>query len=208
MFQQPKCRDWITIEINRFSATTRRWKHQDFFPEKFNNFNGCELVVLAGYPHELAIQIDTRWKGTGGNLSDGFVWGWAIDFSAELAHYQNFTIHYTTLSFATRQWSNESLKWDYIVFTSSLREIFYKKRHELHITTPFTTADRLILISRFKPYTQFEKLILPFDEEVWHWLIVALITAMVTIFVVKLTAKEVQRFVFGRFVTTPMLNFT
>lgn len=73
------------------------------------------------------------------------------------------------------------------------------------LSPPFSTFEEIILISRSKPYTQFEKLFLPFKIEVWT--IITLSAAVVTIFILRFTPKYSQQFVFGSRVRTPVMNF-
>jgi hypothetical protein len=44
-FQQPNCREWEAIEVNRFSKAERKWKSGKFLLEKFMNYSGCEMIV-------------------------------------------------------------------------------------------------------------------------------------------------------------------
>lgn len=205
MFHQPRCRDWIATEVNRFSSKTRQWKTKDFFIEKFSNFHGCDLVVLVVYPNEPAIQIDKSRKGE--NTSDAVFEGYAIDFNLELAHYLQFTLWFNSFGIIDMTESSKPLPEDYVIFVSSLRKMHSIENSEYFITEPFTTLDDVIIVSRFKPYSQFEKFILPFDMEVWHWLIATFVIAVTVIFLVRFARRSLKNFVFGTNVSSPMLNF-
>lgn len=63
-----------------------------------------------------------------------------------------------------------------------------------------------IMVPPGESYTSFEKVFLPFKDEVWIWIIITFAAVFITIFVLYLTPKYVQNFVFGRNVTTPSLN--
>lgn len=43
--------------MNRFSKRTRKWMNGKFFLEKFNNFNGCLLIVLVPMPQPLMFTV-------------------------------------------------------------------------------------------------------------------------------------------------------
>jgi hypothetical protein len=44
-FQQPNCREFHPLTINQFSKLTRKWETQKFSTDRFNNFNGCKLLI-------------------------------------------------------------------------------------------------------------------------------------------------------------------
>jgi hypothetical protein len=56
-------------------------------------------------------------------------------------------------------------------------------------------------------YTPLEKMILPFEDELWIAIIVTLSIGFVTIQIVNFTSKTVKSFVFGRDVESPTMNF-
>lgn len=59
-----------------------------------------------------------------------------------------------------------------------------------------------------EPLTTFEKMLKPFQRETWIAIILTLVCGMISIWVISLFCpKFVQHFIFGRFVTTPSLNF-
>jgi hypothetical protein len=51
MFEPGKCREPQYKTINRFSRSSMKWDNETFFPEKYENYNGCELVVANGNDH-------------------------------------------------------------------------------------------------------------------------------------------------------------
>lgn len=199
--QQPECRKWKQVEINNFPKSLRKWKSREFFLDKYKNFNGCELVI--GVPNHAPT------CGYGFNREGKLinVWGYGIQIIEQIGNKLNFTIHYNpvlVVAGAPNKIRNESLNIDYFILTAQQRQMFYHQSFQF--VHPHTTSEDLIVISRNKPYTQFEKLFLPFEIEVWVWLIVTLLIAVVSILLVKLAPKYVQRFVYGTYVRTPMMN--
>lgn len=63
-----------------------------------------------------------------------------------------------------------------------------------------------ILVPSGEAYTSFEKLFLPFDDDVWIWIGITIAAAFATIFIVNFLPRFVRDFVFGRDITTPSLN--
>lgn len=199
MFKPPSCRDWITIEVNRFSRKSKQWIDQEFFPEKFNNFNGCELVAVV-IESEPSVKLDI--SRTTADMPEGVYWGYAFTLHLELAAHLNFTPKYKSL-----RSSSQNVKGDYHLCAAQLRRNYLSTR-DVTITNLFTTSDELILVSRFKPYSQFDKFVMPFDAETWHWLCATIIIAVAVIVIFNVFAPQSMRyFVIGRFVRTPLLNF-
>lgn len=201
--QQPNCRAIHEIEVNRFSAKTRKWENSEFFLKRFENLNGCELVVSVPYPMPPITGVDFD--------SDGkFVtsWGYGVRFWEEISKQLNFKMHQNPYNVHTGRHYNEALAENDVssltIATRPIRHISFTPG--VQSSQPFTTGEDLILISRNVPYTQLEKLFLPFDEDVWVWLIVTLSAAVATIFILRFATKRVQQFVFGSKVQTPMIN--
>jgi hypothetical protein len=101
--------------------------------------------------------------------------------------------------------SDETRVDDFEIHLNSLRYLQMHFKGYI-MTAPVTAMDEIILISRSAPYTQFDKIFMPFEIEVWHWLIGTLTFFVVAICILKLTPKFVQEFVFGSRVWTPLLN--
>lgn len=184
----------------------KQWSKQEFFPDKFEQFNGCEIVVEPCFPTEPAIGLDTSTR-FGNNMSYGSLWGYAIDFNIELAYYLNFSTRFNAFYRVLGRSVDASLISEFIIFCHSQRQMYAIQDTSLWATGYFTTSDTLIITSRFRPYTQFEKFIMPYEAEVWHWLFASLVITVVVVFGLKLTPIKIQRFVIGSRVKSPMLNF-
>lgn len=63
-----------------------------------------------------------------------------------------------------------------------------------------------LLVSIGEPYGMFDKLLIPFDLATWLAILFSFVVAFIVILCLKLLDIGVQRFVFGTFVTTPVLN--
>jgi hypothetical protein len=73
-------------------------------------------------------------------------------------------------------------------------------------TFSFFVTDYVFLASRSAPYSFSEKALMPFDSEVWYWLIVFVVVGMLVIAIVSFMSQKVRNFVFGLQVKAPMLN--
>lgn len=200
MFEQSECRKWKKFEINSFSTTTRKWEGSEFFLEKFQNFNGCELNVGIMYPASPVTNADFDTDGKLVNL-----WGYGMMFEQEISKRLNYVSVYNPYNSNTGKSYNPTIEDDFLLIASAQR-LLYDHKYFLHISHAFTTNEDLIFITKGELYSQFEKLFLPFEAEVWFWLSVTILAAILTIIAIKFTPKHVQRFVFGRGVETPLMN--
>jgi hypothetical protein len=183
--------------VNKFSKKLQKWQNEVFHIDKFNNFNGCELVVGVRHPQFNEIRADVDENGSFIRYK-----GYGPLFNFEISKNLNYKYVYNFFNALKR---NISTDFDFQIFGTSWRAINLEKNHSFS-TSQFTTIDDIILISRFKPHTPFEKIFLPFEVEVWYWLIGTLTVFAVAICIFKCTPTSVQKFVFGSKVTTPFLN--
>lgn len=200
MFRQPNCRDWITHEVNRYSVATKQWSNEDFFIDKFNNFNGCTLVAFAMYPR-IGLKSDPN-NNNGADVNRDF----AIKFNEIVADKLNISVFYQSYNWNEKIYSNKTLIQDYQLGCISLRKLQTAGVRTVWVTESFTTTDDIIVISKFKPYNQLQKLILPFDREVWHWLAATFLITTSVIVATRFTSKKIRDFIVGRTVASPMLN--
>jgi hypothetical protein len=73
-------------------------------------------------------------------------------------------------------------------------------------TFSFLATNYVFLVSRYAPYSYLEKALMPFDSEIWYWLIGFMVVGLLVIIVVSFMSNTVQNFVFGLNVRAPMLN--
>lgn len=74
-------------------------------------------------------------------------------------------------------------------------------------SVPFISESIAFLVPPGEPYTAFEKMILPFDDNVWLAILVTLGFSLSVIQIINFTSEKVQNFVYGRKIQTPTLNF-
>lgn len=196
-FKTKKCRNWKKMAVNRFSKRTRKWTSGKFFLEKFNNFNGCLLIVLVPIPQPLMFTVFQDEKENFQFL------GYGTKIHDIISNNLNYTFFLNPrLGFDN---GNNTLIEDFLFSSMPMRQ-GYVVNAKVITTERITTKDVIILTSRSPPYEQFDKIFLPFDIEVWHWLIATFVIAVFVIFIVKLTSRKIQNFMFGSKVQTPILN--
>lgn len=197
-FQQPSCRLWKEIEINVFESATQKWQSEEFFRDTYSNFNGCELIAAAKYNNLYVTDFDFDENG---EVIEGH--GYAIRFHEEISKYLNYTIHYNPIHKKTLH----NVSMGYHFFIGVIRNHFRMKDEIFFFTRPFKTTEQVFIVSQTEAYTQLEKLFLPFELDVWLWLIGTLAIGVIAIFVINFTPEYIRNFVYGRNVTTPTLNF-
>lgn len=200
LFQQPNCRNWKIEEINKFLKSTGKWKTKMFSFEKFQTFNGCQLVITAPYPHHPVIQVDFDGE------TYTRIWGYATTFNTQISQNLNYTFIYNPHNLYTNERFNKSMKVDFYISSTSMRRIFTEDPNGRVITDRFTTIDNIILVSRFEMYSQFDKIFLPFESEVWYSLIATMLAAVFVVIVMTFAPKRIRDFVLGMNVQTPLLN--
>jgi hypothetical protein len=97
------------------------------------------------------------------------------------------------------------------VFQEAMRTIESLKHEDQNykkyaLTHYVYVRNMFFLISKPKPYSFLEKALLPFDPEVWWWLIGFLAFGVMVIVVVTFMNQKKQNFVFGLKVKAPLLN--
>lgn len=204
-FKAPDCSEIKLKYFNAFSGLRRKWINSNFFSEKVKDFHGCALKFMIY--NELLI-FDPESKGMGRELID------------EIAKSLNFVVQHHPIGGKNDRTSAgvDTFKRDIIVLVKPIREFLKRKftnvgraygslplKH-LYVTHPFTSTETILLTSQTKQYSQFEKNLMPFEVEVWHWTMASLATGLLVIFVLKFTPEYVQKFVFGSRVKTPVLN--
>jgi hypothetical protein len=188
-FQQPNCGAWKAVEFNRFSNGTREWRNREFFPNKFNTFNGCELIAIVQYPPDTdghlitGIDIDDT-RGEVAKIS-----GYGITFNNLIGEELNYTTRYNPQNEIAEKFDDQLPSNQFHMLVSPIR---LRKNDESH-SQPFTTIDSFILISKSEPYTQMEKVFLPFEFTRWRRLIVTSAVAVITILIVKFVLRKMQK---------------
>jgi hypothetical protein len=163
-----KCRQWKAIDVNRFDMRTRKWDTEKFEVEKFRDLNGCELVVEAHRNNQPFMVI--KIKKT--LLPEAI--GSFVRVNNEVSKALNFAIIYDTYHKKKGKEKDNSLTTDYTLTSTSIRRT-YAIGGSLTSTAAISYVDFIFIATQSIPYTAFEKIFLPFEDDVWFWLIGTLI---------------------------------
>jgi hypothetical protein len=207
LFQPTLCHQPSLRSINSFDGNKRKWKLNDFFPDKFSNFNGCEILFGISLAQKSIFKYENHVES-----------GYGTTMINAMAKALNFEVKYHTVAKNMKVGTGQhSRSWDTFIFPNSWRKVktskdFGKLASILGIsslgfaTHSFATVDYIILIPLRSPYTQYEKLFLPFEVEVWLGVVFVVSVGLTVILVLKFCPQFMQRFVFGLRVKTPVLN--
>jgi hypothetical protein len=197
-FQQPNCRDFVTLHVNKFSTSEMKWETQDYFIEKFKNYNGCQLVVVI--PFQRAPYTEVSFDQYG-NING--IRGAAVDIHWAISKKLNYTLGYNFFNIE----SKSLLYPGFVDFELTIQPMRQLASTESALIQPIISVDSVIIASRSPTYSNFERVFMPFEHEVWICLTVTIAVSVITIVALKLTPKKVQDFVIGSEVSTPLLSF-
>lgn len=182
------CNTSQMIEVNRFNKSSSRWMTKAFFPNMFDNFYGCKLVI--GVPSQSpALGIDLHPDGSVANI-----WGYNALIIQNIAMHLNFTIIYNPYDWATRSYHNKALAVDYRMLSEPIQYIAYGN---IFISETYFFQTSTFMVPPGRLYTSFEKLFLPFDIEVWIAILVLFFVAFTTIVILRFSRRSWRMFVYG-----------
>jgi hypothetical protein len=205
--QQPNCNQITSKLVNRFRVNSRTWTNDTFFIDKSSNFNGCQFVVKVFHPSLPAVNVTFDANGTLPTVT-----GYGPKLIEEISRSLNFSFIYNPHTMVKDSEGNyigniyRNLNCDFDIIPSSMRRISAVKARNFITTHFFTTVDEIILISRYAPYSMFEKIFMPFEGEVWIWLGLSLLISVLVILVLAKSPKFIRDFVVGWKVQGPLMN--
>jgi hypothetical protein len=177
MFEPDKCWRPQYKTINRFSRSSLTWDNATFFPEKHENFNGCNLWASQEERLSLPTQIFLL-----------------------LAQELNFKVIYFK-----NDNSNSGSHRNIDIYNILGHQGTFE--YQLHDFSSVLYNDVVTCtVPAGEPYTQLEKMFIIFDKYTWICIGVTLAGSLLVIQIINLMSIAIQKFVFGRDVRTPTLN--
>ena len=190
MDTEKQCNTPQLIEGNRFSDKERKWTKKKFLAPTIDNFHGCGVYVKYYSDFDQLPFVSS-------NRDEGVL----FDMMNALAPHLNFTI---TFDRSYKKLLN-GLYYDFEQGVFLAQSSRFESGFSL--SDPFYSSASVFLVPPGEPYTSWEKLLLPFDQQTWMWLIITFAVAFLIIFLIKLRrSASMYEFVVGSNVTTPTLN--
>ena len=180
MFSLQACKKVQLKTINRIDFQTLEWGNSIFYPNKYKNFYGCELIVT--------------WRI---NYYDGFIIQnlFRMIFEEQLNAKQNCT---TT---DVDQW--DCKEWDLRAEEKPFLSYCVK---ELIYSNPVSFYNYRFVIGPGEPYTNLERMFMMFDFELWIAIFVTLAIAFVATVTLNFVSSKIRNSFVGRFVQNLTMN--
>lgn len=196
MFTRTKCRSNQLQTINNFMKSKMRWEKSILYPQKYRNFFGCSLnISLAASDIRGPVKLFP-------NGSVDYRGHYIADILITLAKSFNFVEHFTVFKDSDDSFNISDI--DLLTHVSLPVQDF----QELTFSEPFVQTISSFAIPPGEPHSALQKMFLMFEFEVWIAISVTLLVAIVVIQVINLMPVQVQNFIFGHNIKTPMINLT
>jgi hypothetical protein len=210
-YRQPHCKSYQETEINQFMKSTLNWKSQKFAIEKYKSFDGCQMKIAKLTTNSSSLSMVHHMNASGFHVK---VTGYMLELNRIIAKSLNYTSMMTlsvkndSTSLNSHEDQMKNVHRDFrFEISSNRRNQQLQRVTTLTMTDRYTTVDEIVLVSRFKPYSMFDKMFMPFEDEVWFWLVATLVAfLLVSAVVSNFTPKFIRSFVFGLRVKHPTLN--
>ncbi|XP_065072764.1 uncharacterized protein LOC135697105 [Ochlerotatus camptorhynchus] len=195
---------WKIFRDGRFENPSRQ-----FYPEKMKNFYECSLKVATfDIPPFMMLVYGTNGKVSHLDGIDGIV-------TRVLSQRLNFTLDVVVVDppdwgvtemLGNNTGASRYVRKRLVNFTVGYWSMTYRRNRYLGNTFTYYTSLMSTIIPPGEPYSSLEQLALPFKYIIWSCIGTILLIAMIVITTIKFHSSIVQHFVFGRFISTPVLN--
>lgn len=187
------------IEVNRFDKKTFSWRSKVFFISKFDNLHGCHLVV--GIWNQLPavqwLKLDT----------DKFrYYGYQYEMIVALRSILNFRAFYNPYNHISNEYYWKNLSVDLNLRVKTLRLADHSLTPNEFRADPYNFNSDYMAVPPGESYSGYEKMILPFDDQVWLWITIVFCSSFSVIILVRTAGARERNFIFGTNVRTPALN--
>lgn len=193
------CNQPQLVAINFYNKTSAKWSKNMKIPPKFMNFHNCTLTtqssIFQTYIHTFAKENNALDIHSGISISTKMCEIVDDKFFKIIAHYGNFT------PFRPSPFTPTS---------SIAYNLYYGKQTPRYVTAHcsslFDSVKFIILYSPTEPYSNYEKMVMPFDKLTWMFLGVTFGMAFIMIFFMNLLPRKLKDIVYGTNVKMPSFN--
>lgn len=207
-FNVNNCNDTKPIIINEFKNGNFLNGLNEFFPDKMTNLFGCSVRVSVC--NHLKPYIVVTKSENGEYQVDG---GRDFKLINLLSKHLNFSIDYAYIGQIGYFFENGSASGILKGLLNNESDLtlcsWLLKANRLKFfdaTTAYDSEPITFIIPPGKAFTNFEKLIYPFDKLLWILIITSFIIGVFAIFIIKRHSTDTQNFVFGTGIKSPYLN--
>jgi len=214
-FNNTHCNQPKPTLLNTFYKPVQKWDKPLENHKKFRNFNGCNLLVLDGFGPSLYFKAQNDkvfkcYSEQHESCHNYVAWleahselqGFTVDLFQIIQKVANFK---PIFKIKKRKTIDQHLKKFPKIETKSL--IFNQTLNVGYFPTALTfESSYMFAVTPTKSYTNYEKMLLPFDNVTWNILIFTFTTAFAVVFVLKFIDKRVRNAIVGKRISSPGLN--
>lgn len=185
-FSEKFCMKRQFIAGRIFDKNLRKWNKRPLIVDKFKNYYGCVLTKTVD-PF-----VDFNFV-----TKNGEICGVMNELFSGIAKKGNFKADFQIVN------SSRYLDPIKILLLPSTSAETYQLGH---FVSYFLEEKVSFLLSNAEPYSAYEKLLLPFDDLTWLFIVIVFIYAFLSIPIINMISMNLQNKIYGKFVTTPTLN--
>ena len=176
MFTPQACEQLQLKIINRFDLQAMEWENSIFYPKKYENFYGCKLGV--------AVMEETG--------CDFVLYNFLKTIFEEHLNSKLFFYKSTNLF-------DYDLNCQKCVIAKTQEDNFI-------ISDPIQFVQLHFIIAPGEPYTDFERMFMMFDFELWIAISVTFVIAFISTLMLNFVSTKIRNFIVGHYVQNPTLN--
>lgn len=168
--------------INEFSKTTKKWRKELEIHEKFRNFHNCMISVFVDPIFEG--KYDEHYKK---------VMGFVPDLAHAVAQVGNFL---PRLQLPRSKQQPDGI----VVYQNAYLGAMTTRLMTtlpVHVTSAFQNAKMYLVLSPPQKYSNWEKVLLPFDETTWMLILITFGTALSLTFIANNLPRKLHDKLFG-----------
>jgi hypothetical protein len=205
LYSEDICGVFTLKILNELDINSQQWsKHLKNF-DHFSSFHGCLLTLgvkmshsfyiknvgLGDFEHHEKIQRgeDTEFEGLANELVE------------VMARRCDFSFHYTILFISSNGVGISNTKSYYVPSTQIIsfdHGMLDRKDYSVHSTIPFESFDDYYLVTPNHLYTNYEKLLFPFDAATWALLLFTIGLTFGTIYGLRFCPHWIQTKILGK----------
>lgn len=198
-FLEGNCNNFSPVVVANLTNKKIKLSQQVLTTNMVKNFHNCPIRISL-----FCVRPAVIYKGTIGSLDD--LKGREVQIIKLLSKTLNFTIELIKYE------KHEKLK-AFCSLSGNLSDVligdFYLNEERARLndhSISYFSSELGFVVPNGLPYTSIERLINSFQPIVWLSSMSLLLIAALVIIVVKMLRQEIQAFIFGRNITTPMFN--
>lgn len=206
-FNEANCNDTTPQLINQFLNGSFREDIDNLFPDKIANLHKCPIKVSISTDSEPYIFVRQL-------ANESFeITGRDINLIESLARDLKFVVNYSFVGkvgyFLENGTSEGPLKALLDKKSDLSLSSWFIKEHRLKYfdcTTSYISEPLVFIVPPGRELTAFEKLVFPFDLQIWALILTCFTVGILVIFTIKYRFQSSENFVFGAGVNHPYFN--